>query len=80
MFICDPAGFLPQSYALTSQIDYHFLQQEQHRQQQLRIHSAMLLQQMRAATNAATRVTTTRQASKQPITKEQREQNERTRK
>ncbi|CAJ1946401.1 unnamed protein product [Cylindrotheca closterium] len=75
MFLCDPAGFVPQPYALSSQIDYHLLQQERNRQQQLRLHCAIsLLQQTRAATNAvscqlASQRVPTRQADKQPITR-----------
>lgn len=81
MFICDPMGMMPQSYALSSQMDYHLWQQERHRHQLTQ--RAILLHQMREATNAATgwlanHRLPTQQAGKLVITKsdteEQKEQ------
>lgn len=81
MFLCDPAGLTPQTYALSSNIDYHLLQREQQLQQMTQ--RAILLQQMKQATDAAIgRLTNQRvpiqQSTKPSITKsdpqEQKEQ------
>ncbi|KAL3939887.1 MAG: hypothetical protein SGBAC_005461 [Bacillariaceae sp.] len=51
MVLCDPAGLTPETYALSSNINYHLLQREQQRQQMTQ--RAMLLLQMKEATDAA---------------------------